>query len=280
MSRVDRINPYSMDKPRQVDFITPLGLQVKSGAGSLELWQCVATTTLKAGVSRPLDPIKAGDHGILKRDPIDRDKMTYIQNESFENDDADPRNSRDREIKTQSEILEDIVNAHSVHYDGDFPDIVIQARAAYMDVGKMMPSVSNLPALDGADGYLFIQDASGNFAHVFSKMLNLRLADPYYFTRAELWDNGIIPEGKKNHPVLRKMRSVLQTRNSCTNISSWGSLDLASLRDIEREVMKGTWHQDLAHPVKLGWTGNAIVGQGQVYHLERRDKEIALRSYL
>jgi hypothetical protein len=279
MPSTARINPYDLNQPRQVDLLTPLGLQVNSGSGDLELWQCEATTTVKADIQRPLNDIKAGENGVLRRDPYDRDKLRYIQNRQLEEGShLDPRNNKDREIKTQREIVDDIVNAYSVNYEGDFPDIVLQSRAVYVRSQNLPRSVLDLPAFDGADGYLYVQDSSGNYAHVFRKWLNIPLANPYYIMRGELWDKGVIPMGVR-HPVLRKIAGVLQTRNACTEVVPWGNLDDSTIKAIERSLIGKRWHQDLAHPIKMDWNASTVVGQGQIYHLEKREVDIALREY-
>jgi hypothetical protein len=97
--------PYPPEWPRRLDFITPLMLQIACGAGDLELFHCVASTSVEAGIRPPSETIRTEFGKLVVVKPY-RDRLIYIKNTT-----SDPTDIENRELISQKEVLNDIVNA-------------------------------------------------------------------------------------------------------------------------------------------------------------------------
>lgn len=262
--------PYPSDWPRRIDFLTPLGLQISAKAGDLELFHCIATTTVKAGITPPSEEVPT-EYGKLVKHPEYRDKLVYVKNTTL-----DPLRKDDRALASQVDILKDIAEAYSISYVGEFPDIIIQERGV---IEKIPKAVESLPEFQGSEDLIYYQKATGNFTRKYRAALGIqRLADPFYFTRGDLWKHGIIPAGVKNHPIFKKIRSILRTFTVYTDANGWGGLGKDGITSVEKECVGRLFNLDLGLPTRIEGSVDSTSLSGQIYHLLKRDRYIALEA--
>jgi hypothetical protein len=257
--------PYNPDWPRRLDFATPLGLQVSKycDAAKLEVYHIVCETSVKSVIQRPSGDIQT-EFGVLKKHPIDRDKLVYIKNAAF-----DPRNKGDRELVSQEEVLADIAKYYSVEYVGEFPDIIIKERAVVEEIPKEM---ENNPKLQGSEEIFYYQTSHGNFTKQFRRKLGIRIfSDPYYFVRSELWELGVLPKGRF-HPILKKIRSVLRTKTLWTDAVGWGELGKDTITTLEGALIGKHYSQDLGMPCRVAGKADGQPMEAQIYRLLKRSE--------
>jgi hypothetical protein len=156
---------------------------------------------------------------------------------------------------------------------GEFPDIVIQERG----VAERVPrEVESMPQFEGSEDLIYYQKSSGNFTRKYRRALGIRiLENPYYFTRAGLWEHGILPPGQR-HPILKKIRGVLRTVTLRTDATSWGEIGKDGILALESVRIGERWNLDLGRPVRLVGSLNGVSLGGQIYRLLKRDCFIAL----
>jgi hypothetical protein len=257
--------PYPLDWPRRLDFATPLGLQVSRycNAAKLEVYHIVCETSVKSAFQRPSGDIKT-EFGVLKKHPVDRDKLVYIKDTAF-----DPGDKGSRVLITQEEVLEDVAKYYSIEYVGEFPDIIIKERGV---VEKILKELEDNPKLQGSEEIYYYQKSSGNFTKSLRRKLGIRvLSDPYYFVRSELWGLGVIPMGQ-SHPILKKIRSVLRTVTLWTDAVGWGSLDKDTLTTMESSLMAKHYSHDLGMPLRVTGRADGTLMEAQIYRLLRRSE--------
>jgi hypothetical protein len=266
--------PYPTDWVRRFGFYAPMGLEVAAGAGDLELFHLVAETSVKAGVRPPSEDIK-GEFGILKRHPVYRDKLIYVKNTTL-----DPL-SKDREVVSQKDLVEEIAGLYHINYVGDFPDIITKERGVIEKIPNTA-KISEAPeVIQASDEFISYQSTVGNFTKKWLRFMpGARgvIKDWYYPIRGELWDYAIIPPGYKSHPILKKLRSAIRTDSAFTDASGWSGLGNEGIRIIEEAIVKNRLPWDLGVPIRFIGKFDGTPIHGQVYHLLKRDFKIAVEA--
>jgi len=259
------IKPYDFRWHRRLDFIPPLGLQVVVGDGDLELYYCFTSVSVKES-AMPRVPREAQTaFGTLKVSPIFRNQVDYEMGR------PNPRNGLNP--ITQREILDDIYNniGGAVNLLGDIPDVVIKSRGV---VEKIPPAVEDLAVFQGSENVFYHQNAYGNFPHKIRQAFGLAVANPYYFTKADLMENHILTTG--HEPVLKKLRSTLKTEYILTDASGYNSIGDLGILSLEQALVQRRWWTDIGKPTPFQIPIDHTGLEGQVFRLLRRDMLVAV----
>jgi hypothetical protein len=251
-----------------------MGLEVVAGAGDLELFHLVAETTVKSGMRPPRDLERKGEFGVLRKHPQYRDRLIYEKNTTL-----DPL-SRDRELVSQRELMEDIAGLYHLNYVGDFPDIITKERGVIEKIPGTA-KISEAPeVIQASDEYISFQTSVGNFTKKWLRLMpGARgvVEDWYYTIRGELWHQAIIPP-RKSHPILKKLRSAIRTDSAYTDASGWSGLGAEGIHVIEEAIVRERVPWDLGMPLRLVGKLDGTRMYGQVYRLLKREFCIAVEA--
>ena len=267
--RRSRIRPYPAQYERSLDPVDKLGLQQALGAGKLEVYYlrgAVSYQTAKLPFEIR-DTGKLGESQIILR-PVSRTQVEYQFGQVTPIDSV---------IKSQKEILEDIVEALGLERSEEALSISIKERLVLHKVNELPRELQNSKPLQGTDDLYHFQTSAGDFTGVISRSLRLPrgfLRSLPRLTRNELIEHEIV---KPNEPVLGKIRSTLRTEWIIPEAQGWDSL-LGIMRPLHAGLTEPQWWQDVGIPTSVVIKNGAITPlNAQMYQLLRRKYFVAIQ---
>lgn len=267
--RRSRIRPYPAQYERSLDPVDKLGLQQALGAGKLEVYYlrgAVSYQTAKLPFEIR-DTGKLGESQIILR-PVSRTQVEYQFGQVTPIDSV---------IKSQKEILEDIVEALGLERSEEALSISIKERLVLHKVNELPRELQNSKPLQGTDDLYHFQTSAGDFTGVISRSLRLPrgfLRSLPRLTRNELIEHEIV---KPNEPVLGKIRSTLRTEWIIPEAQGWDSL-LGIMRPLHAGLTEPQWWQDVGIPTSVVIKDGAITPlNAQMYQLLRRKNIVAIQ---